>query len=104
MIRIAAIDHLVLRTERVEDMVEFYCEVLGCTLERRLVELGLIQLRAGPSLIDIVDVNAELGRRGGAAQDRRFAALLAENLRRYQAGEPLKNLVDPRTGRADVND
>lgn len=66
MIRIRTIDHIVLRTRRVAEMVEFYSEVLGCSVERRLSpETGLTQLRAGESLIDIVDVDSELGRAGG---------------------------------------
>ena len=48
-------------------MIRFYCEVLGCHVERRVDDLGLIQLRAGDSLIDLVDVNGTLGRAGGAA-------------------------------------
>jgi len=68
MIRILAIDHIVLRTERVKEMVDFYCKVLGCTLERALPEeTGLSQLRAGQALIDIVGVHSELGRKGGEA-------------------------------------
>jgi catechol 2,3-dioxygenase-like lactoylglutathione lyase family enzyme len=41
--------------------------VLGCSEERRSDELGLIQLRAGAHLIDLVDVAAPLGKAGGAA-------------------------------------
>ena len=66
MIRIRAIDHLVLRTTRVERMVGFYVDVLGCVVERTLPpEQGLTQLRAGDALIDIVAVDSELGRLGG---------------------------------------
>lgn len=61
------IDHLVLRTSRIDDMIQFYCDLLGCTLERRVDDIGLIQLRAGRSLIDLVDVDGELGRAGGSA-------------------------------------
>ena len=68
MIRVRAIDHIVLRTERVEEMLNFYCHVLGCTVERTLPEdFGLSQLRAGAALIDIVAVNSKLGRAGGKA-------------------------------------
>ena len=66
MIRIRMIDHIVLRTDNTADMVHFYTDVLGCKLERTLpAATGLIQLRAGKSLIDIVDVDSELGRPGG---------------------------------------
>ncbi|QGW65802.1 VOC family protein [Lysobacter soli] len=61
------IDHVVLRVRDVAGMVAFYCDVLGCTVERRQAAIGLIQLRAGASLIDLVDVDGTLGRKGGAA-------------------------------------
>ena len=67
MIRIREIDHLVLRTERLEAMIAFYTRVLGMSVERRLEDIGLIQLRAGRSLVDLVPVDSELGRKGGAA-------------------------------------
>jgi extradiol dioxygenase family protein len=66
MIRIRDIDHLVLRVVDLEKMLRFYCEVLGCTIERRQDELGLIQLRAGRSMIDLVPVSGLLGQAGGA--------------------------------------
>lgn len=68
MIRVLAIDHVVLRTTDVDRLVGFYSDVLGCRVERTLpADTGLTQLRAGDALIDIVDVNSELGRRGGRA-------------------------------------
>ena len=66
MIRVRAIDHIVLRTAHLADMVDFYSRVLGCAVERTLPEeVGLYQLRAGSALIDIVAVDSELGRHGG---------------------------------------
>lgn len=68
MIKPKLIDHIVLRTDRYQELIDFYCDVLGCTLERATpAEVGLTQLRAGDSLIDIVDVAGELGRAGGPA-------------------------------------
>ena len=67
MIAVGGIDHLVLRTERLEEMIAFYTGVLGMTIERRVDSIGLIQLRAGRCLLDLVPVDGELGRRGGAA-------------------------------------
>ncbi|MEO8367300.1 MAG: VOC family protein [Pseudoxanthomonas sp.] len=61
------IDHVVLRVRDLASMQAFYCEVLGCTVERRQDEIGLLQLRAGDSLIDLVPVDGKLGRIGGAA-------------------------------------
>jgi catechol 2,3-dioxygenase-like lactoylglutathione lyase family enzyme len=68
-INIQVIDHVVLRANDLERMILFYSEVLGCRLERGPGELGLAQLRAGHSLIDIVDVSGPLGRKGGRAPD-----------------------------------
>ncbi|WP_213959350.1 MULTISPECIES: VOC family protein [unclassified Variovorax] len=70
MIRIREIDHLVLRVVDLERMLRFYCEALGCTVEKRQDKIGLVQLRAGRSLIDLVPVDGELGRAGGAAPGR----------------------------------
>jgi len=55
------IDHVVLL---VDDMVEarrFYCEVIGCTVENALPEYGMLQLRAGAALIDLVDIASAEG-------------------------------------------
>ena len=66
MIEIAGLDHIVLRTSRMEEMLYFYGTVLGCPIERELSpEFGLVQLRAGTALIDLVAVDSELGRAGG---------------------------------------
>ena len=66
--KIRDIDHVVLRVRDVERMRRFYCDVLGCAFEKdQMAEFGLLQLRAGRSLIDLVDVAGAIGRKGGAA-------------------------------------
>ena len=70
MIQLQRIDHVVLRIRDEAEMLRFYCDILGCGIERRLDDLGLIQLRAGAALIDLVPVDGELGRAGGAAPGR----------------------------------
>ncbi|MBZ2208253.1 VOC family protein [Massilia soli] len=70
MIQLRHIDHVVLRVADLDAMVRFYCEALGCTVERRRDEVGLVQLRAGSALVDLVAVDGHLGRRGGAAPGR----------------------------------
>lgn len=67
MLKLQGIDHLVLRVINLDAMVRFYVDVLGCSVERRQDEIGLVQLRAGHSLIDLVPVDGKLGRMGGAA-------------------------------------
>lgn len=66
MINVTGLDHIVLRTSHMEEMIHFYGTVLGCPVERTLSpEFGLVQLRAGSALIDLVAVDSELGRAGG---------------------------------------
>ncbi len=64
-INIRAIDHVVIRSNNLPRMVNFYRDVLGCQVERERSDLGLTQLRAGDALIDLVDANGPLGRQGG---------------------------------------
>lgn len=65
-IEIRQIDHVVLRVRDAEASKRFYCDVLGCRVERESAALGLHQLRAGASLIDLVPVGGPLGKLGGA--------------------------------------
>lgn len=60
------IDHVVLRVRDPAAAERFYVEVLGCRVERRREDLGLVHLRAGASMIDLVAVDGPLGRKGGA--------------------------------------
>ncbi|MEX2615616.1 MAG: VOC family protein [Alphaproteobacteria bacterium] len=55
MISIRNIDHVVIRTADMDRALGFYCDVLGCREERRLDSIGLVQLRAGASMIDLMD-------------------------------------------------
>jgi len=66
-LRVLGLDHVVLRVADLARALAFYEGVLGCREERRLDALGLVQLRAGASLIDLVDLAGPLGRAGGAA-------------------------------------
>ncbi|MBY8079684.1 VOC family protein [Vibrio fluvialis] len=69
MIKIHGLDHIVLRTTKLDQMLHFYQTILGCQLERELPQ-GLTQLRAGNALIDIVAVDSELGQLGGKAPEQ----------------------------------
>ena len=66
-LRVKGLDHLVLRVKDPAAMERFYVEVLGLTVERRADTIGLVQLRAGAQLIDLVAADGLLGRQGGAA-------------------------------------
>ena len=64
--QVVGIDHIVLRTTNLDAMLHFYRDILGCPVERQLApEVGLVQLRAGNALIDIVPIDSQLGRLGG---------------------------------------
>ena len=52
--RVMGLDHVVLRVADIDRSIAFYGEVLGLHVERRLAEIGLVQLRAGTSMIDLV--------------------------------------------------
>jgi glyoxylase I family protein len=67
VIALRGLVHLVLRVVDLDAMLRFYVDALGCTVERRRDDIGLVQLRAGSSLIDLVPVSGKLGRAGGAA-------------------------------------
>jgi catechol 2,3-dioxygenase-like lactoylglutathione lyase family enzyme len=58
---VLGIDHIVLRVRALAGALRFYRDVLGCPLEREQPELGLTQLRAGRSLIDLVTLDGPLG-------------------------------------------
>ena len=61
---ILKLDHLVLRTRDLPRLRDFYLE-LGCSIERdRRAELGMVQLRIGASMLDIVDVHGPIGQSG----------------------------------------
>ncbi|HXI86426.1 MAG TPA: VOC family protein [Parvularculaceae bacterium] len=64
--KIKHIDHIVLRVKDLDRMMKFYREVLGCAFEKEQAAIGLWQLRAGGSLIDLVPIDGLLGSRGGA--------------------------------------
>jgi catechol-2,3-dioxygenase len=54
MFRIKGLDHVVLRVRDAGRMLAFYRDVLGCTPERELADIGLVQMRAGAALIDLI--------------------------------------------------
>nr|WP_211261963.1 VOC family protein [Stenotrophomonas humi] len=61
------LDHVVFRVRDLDASIAFYHSVLGCEVVRRRDHLGLVHLRAGASMIDLISVDGKLGARGGAA-------------------------------------
>ena len=53
-LRVKGLDHIVLRVTDMDRAIDFYGRVLGVHVERRLAEIGLVQLRAGAAMIDLV--------------------------------------------------
>jgi glyoxylase I family protein len=64
--RISAIDHVVLRVADIIRRLTFYVDGLGCVIEMQRDEIGLFQLRAGASIIDLVPRDGKLGLAGDA--------------------------------------
>ena len=56
MFKIKRLDHLVLKTSNMKEMMSFYCFILGYKIQRdSLKDTGLIELSAGESMIDLFD-------------------------------------------------
>ena len=68
MLLLSAIDHIVLRVSSLTAWLIFIATCLAASGEREVEELGLVQLRAGGSLIDLVAVH------GGAWKIGRYCA------------------------------
>ena len=56
-VKITGVDHVVLRTRKIDEVLAFYRDKLGCPVERTIEPLGLYQLRAGAALVDVLDMN-----------------------------------------------
>jgi catechol 2,3-dioxygenase-like lactoylglutathione lyase family enzyme len=65
--RVECIDHVVFRVRDLERSIAFYAGALGCSVVRTREDLGLVHLRAGWSMIDLISVDGPLGSAGGAA-------------------------------------
>lgn len=55
------LDHVVLLVDDLDAARAFYCDVIGCKVEGALPRYGMLQLRAGTALIDLVDISGEEG-------------------------------------------
>ncbi|HVN90720.1 MAG TPA: VOC family protein [Candidatus Binataceae bacterium] len=52
--KVAELDHVVLRCRDQARALDFYTRIIGLHEERRVEHIGLIQLRAGTSLVDLI--------------------------------------------------
>jgi glyoxylase I family protein len=59
---IREIDHVVIRCKDLDKMIHFYATALGCPVAKEQRELGLVQMRAGRSLIDLLAAGAKIDR------------------------------------------
>ena len=60
-LEILGIDHVLLLVTDLEKTLPFYERVAGCSVETRLPQYGMIELRAGSSHLDLVDISAPQG-------------------------------------------
>ena len=58
--KVERIDHVVLRVRDLAGMVNFYEQALGFREERRIDTLGLVQMRAGASMFDLIANDAQV--------------------------------------------
>ena len=88
------LDHVVLRIRDLERSLAFYGGVLGCPVEKRQEAIGLVQLRAGRSLIDLVPLEGKLGSAGGAgpAPEGRNVDHFCLRIEPFDAGEIASHL------------
>jgi len=93
------IDHVLLLVSGMREALRFYCDVLGCHIEGELPEFGMVQLRAGVALIDLVDVGVTAGQwarptiTGGRNVDHVCIAIAAcdeQQLRRHLASHAVE--------------
>ena len=95
-IRVTELDHVVVRCRDQARMLAFYTDVLGLTVERRLEALGLIQLRAGRSMVDLVP--GQPGTYEQANVDHvclMMAPVALDEVARYLAGRGVETIGEP---------
>lgn len=95
-VQVARIDHIVLRVRDMPRAIRFYRQVLGCAVAHRQPKLGLVHLRAGASMIDLITLDGPLGRMGGGAplkKGRRNLDHFALRVERFDASALRRHLA-----------
>ena len=78
---IADLDHVVIRCRDIARARDFYTRILGCRVERTIESMGLIQMRAGASMIDLVPADEAHAPSGDARNVDHFClGVLAKDL------------------------
>lgn len=91
---IREIDHVVIRTTDPGGLARFYCEALGCTLEKEQPDIGLTQLRAGRSMIDLLAVGSSIDRAdSGTPGDGRNMDHLCLRVEHYDGAQLMAHLT-----------
>ena len=100
-INLTHIDHVVIRVNDLDRAIAFYRDVLGCRLERGPGDSGPAQLRAGHSLIDLVDAAGRLGAQGGRPPDHGAPNLdhVCFEVESMEYGDGPRALASPRHSR-----
>lgn len=80
------LDHVVLRVADMDRALGFYCGVLGLREERRVESIGLVQLRAGASMVDLVPASGDAAGKDMDHFAIRIAPWDPEAIRSYLAG------------------
>ncbi|MCW5893881.1 MAG: VOC family protein [bacterium] len=98
-VHIAGLDHVVLRCRDLDRTRAFYEHVLGCVEERRVEAIGLVQLRAGASLVDLVP-DASSAPREAANMDHVCVAIAPtgmDDVLRWLAANHVETIGEPTT-------
>ena len=96
-LKVAELDHVVLRCRDQNRAYDFYTRVLGLIEERRIEQIGLIQLRAGRSMIDLVPAG-EARVESGLNVDHVCLAVQARDLNEvaaYLRGQAVEVMGEP---------
>ena len=96
-IRVEELDHVVLRCRDQPRALDFYTRVLGLTEERRIEAIGLVQLRAGRSMIDLLP-SSDPRQEGGTNVDHICLGIAATDMRavvRYLETEGVEVIGEP---------
>jgi len=96
-IRVEELDHVVLRCRNQPRALDFYTRVLGLTEERRVEAIGLVQLRSGRSMVDLLP-SSESDREGGTNVDHICLGIAATDMHavvRYLVAEGVEVIGEP---------